>query len=140
MPPGREAGPLVDILWAEDSVQDQQLVRAALDELKLRTKVAFVEDGQALLDIVVAARPRLVVLDLQMPRLGGLETLDRLRQSPATRELPVVVFTSSSHPRDVAECRRLQVADYVAKPMEFGAFCAAVDRVASFARPLRVKA
>ncbi len=121
-------------------MQDQQLVRAALDEVRSKAKVAFVEDGQALLEIVGAARPRLVVLDLQMPRLGGLEALQRLRQSPATRDLPVVVFTSSNHPQDMAECRRLQVVDYVTKPMEFGAFCTAVERVAGNLRMVRVKA
>lgn len=133
-----KVGRLVDILWAEDSAQDQQLVRAALEELKRRSKVAFVEDGQALLDIVGAARPRLVVLDLQMPRLGGLETLQRLRQAPATRGLPVVVFTSSSHPQDVAECRRLGVLDYVTKPMDFDSFCGAVDRVLGAVRAAKV--
>jgi CheY-like chemotaxis protein len=132
--------PLVDILWAEDSVQDQHLVRAALEELKRRTKVNFVEDGAALLDLVGVARPRLVVLDLQMPRLGGLETLQRMRQSPSLRDLPVVVFTSSSHPQDVAECRRLGVVDYVTKPMEFGAFCTAVDRVLAAVRATKVPA
>lgn len=129
---------MVDILWAEDSAQDQHLVRAALDELKRRPKVAFVEDGVALLEIVAAARPRLVVLDLQMPRLGGLEVLQRLRQSPKLRDLPVVIFTSSSHPRDVEECRRLGVADYVSKPMEFDDFCSAVDRVLGAIRTLKV--
>lgn len=122
---------LVDILWAEDSVQDQHLVRAALEELRRRPRVTFVEDGAALLEVIGAARPRLVVLDLQMPRLGGLETLQRLRQSPRLRDIPVVVFTSSSHPQDVAQCGRLGVVDYVTKPMEFGAFCTAVERVLS---------
>lgn len=121
-------------------MQDQHLVRAALEELKRRPKVNFVEDGAALLEIVGVARPRLVVLDLQMPRLGGLETLQRLRQSPQLRDLPVVVFTSSSHPQDIAECRRLGVVDYVTKPMEFGAFCTAVDRVLSAVRTTKVTA
>lgn len=126
---------MVDILWAEDSTQDQHLVRAALEELRRRPKVAFVEDGQALLEIIGAARPRLVVLDLQMPRLGGIETLQRLRQSPAHRDVAVVIFTSSSHPQDVEECRRLGVVDYVTKPMDFDTFCSAVDRVLSSGRP-----
>lgn len=121
-------------------MQDQQLVRAALEELKRRPKVNFVEDGVALLDIIGVARPRLVVLDLQMPRLGGLETLERMRQSPQLRDLPVVVFTSSSHPQDVAECRRLGVVDYVTKPMEFGAFVTAVDRVLAAVRTAKVTA
>lgn len=132
--------PVVDILWAEDSVQDQHLIRAALDETRSRSKVAFVEDGQALLEVVGAARPRLVVLDLQMPRLGGLETLQRLRQAPATRPLPVVVFSSSSHPQDVAECRRLNVVDYITKPMEFGDFCGAVERILAAAKAAKVVA
>lgn len=129
---------MVDILWAEDSAQDQQLVRAAIEELKRRPKVAFVEDGLALLEIVAAARPRLVVLDLQMPRLGGLETLQRLRQSPKLRDLAVVIFTSSAHPQDVEECRRLGVLEYVTKPMDFDAFCGAVDRVLSCVRAVKV--
>lgn len=131
---------LVDILWAEDSAQDQHLVRAALEELKRRPKVAFVEDGLALLEIVGAARPRLVVLDLQMPRLGGLETLQRLRQTPKLRDLPVVIFTSSAHPQDVEECRRLGVVDYVTKPMDFESFCGAVDRVIGSVRAVKVSA
>lgn len=137
---GQMGDAVVDILWAEDSVQDQHLVRAALDELKRRPKVTFVEDGAALLDVIGAARPRLVVLDLQMPRLGGLETLQRMRQSPRLRDLPVVIFTSSSHPQDIAECRRLGVVDYVTKPMEFGAFCAAVDRVLATVKAAKVAA
>lgn len=133
-------GGLVDILWAEDSVQDQQLVRAALEELKRRPKVTFVEDGQALLDTVGAARPRLVVLDLQMPVLGGLETLQRIRDTPRLRDLPVVVFTSSSHPQDVQRCQRLGVADYITKPMDFDTFCSAVERVLANVRAPKLTA
>ena len=131
---------MVDILWAEDSVQDQQLVRASLQDLGSRARVSFVEDGESLLDALRTVRPRLVVLDLQMPRLGGLEALARLRQAPATRELPVVVFSSSNHPRDVAECRRLQAIDFVTKPMEFAQFCAAVGRILGALRMVRVRA
>ena len=126
---GGTEGNMVDILWAEDSVQDQHLVRAAFEELRRKPNVAFVEDGQALLELMEAGRPKLVVLDLQMPRLGGIETLQRLRAQPATRDIAVVIFTSSAHPQDVAECRRLGVADYVTKPMEFALFAAAVERV-----------
>lgn len=121
-------------------MQDQQLVRAALDELKRRPKVTFVEHGQALLDTIGSARPRLVVLDLQMPVLGGLETLQRIRQAPRLRDIPVVVFTSSSHPQDIQRCQRLGVADYVTKPMDFGTFCSAVERVLAHVRAPRLAA
>lgn len=130
---------LADILWAEDSVHDQRLVRASLQELRRRASITFVEDGRALLEALRTARPRLVVLDLQMPRMNGIETLQRLRQAAATREMPVVMFTSSSHPADLEACRRLQVADYVTKPMEFTEFCAAVDRVLAALRLVRVR-
>ena len=130
---------LADILWAEDSVHDQRLVRASLQEMRRRASITFVEDGRALLEALRTARPRLVVLDLQMPRMGGIEALQRLRQSAATRDLPVVMFTSSSHPADVEACRRLQVVDYVTKPMEFTEFCAAVDRVLAALRLVRVR-
>jgi two-component system, OmpR family, alkaline phosphatase synthesis response regulator PhoP len=120
---------VVDILWAEDSVQDQHLIRAALDDLKGKAKVAFVEDGQALLDRVQSAHPRLVVLDIHMPRMSGIEALQRLRETPSTRDMPVIVFTSSNHPQDVADCQRLDVVDFVTKPIAFEPLCAAVGRI-----------
>ncbi len=117
------------ILWAEDSLQDRQLIRAALQDLPGARRVAFVADGMQLLERAAQERPDLVVLDLQMPGLDGLEALKRLRADPATRRQRVVVFTSSDRPDEMSECRRLGVHDCVQKPFDFGSFVAAVQRV-----------
>ena len=122
-----------NILWAEDDLQDQQLVRAALEDARPAPRITFVEDGVALLEAVGRRPPDLVVLDLKMPRMGGLETLRRLRGEPATRHVPVVIFSSGSLPDEVAQCRRLGVLDAVQKPIEFGAFVSAVQGIVGHA-------
>lgn len=126
---------VTQILWAEDSLQDRQLIRAALQDLPRPPKVAFVSDGMQLLERAAHEQPSLVVLDLQMPGLDGLEALKRLRADPATRRQRVVVFTSSDRPDEVDACLRLGVRDCVQKPFDFGAFVAAVQRVVDPAGP-----
>ena len=116
----------LSILWAEDDRQDQQLILAALEDARPAPRLVFAEDGVALLEAVGRRPPDLVVLDLKMPRMGGLETLRRLRGEPATKHVPVVIFSSGSLPDEVAQCRKLGVLDTVQKPIEFGAFVAAV--------------
>lgn len=122
-----KAGPL--ILWAEDDRQDQQLILAAFDGVLPAPRISFVEDGLGVLQDVGRRLPDLVVLDLKMPRMGGLEALRRLRAEPATRHVPIVVFSSGSLPDEIDQCRRLGVVDVVQKPIEFGAFVAAVQGI-----------
>ena len=117
------------ILWAEDDRQDQELIRAALDSTAGAPKVVFAEDGMRLLERMARRAPDLVVLDLKMPRMGGLEALRRLRAEPGTRHVPVVVFSSGSLPEEIARVRRLGVLAVVQKPIEFGAFVAAVQGI-----------
>lgn len=117
------------ILWAEDDLQDQALIRAALEGAKGTPRVSFVADGVALLQEIGRRPPALVVLDLKMPRMGGLEALRRLRAEPATRHVPVVVFSSGSLPDEIAQVQRLGVRGVVQKPIEFGAFVAAVEGI-----------
>ncbi|HUR26332.1 MAG TPA: response regulator [Candidatus Thermoplasmatota archaeon] len=122
-----------NILWAEDDRQDQQLIQAALEDNKPAPRIAFAEDGVALLETVGRHPPDLVVLDLKMPRMGGLEALRRLRTEPATRNLPVIIFSSGSLPDEVAQCQELGVLDTVQKPIEFGAFVSAVQGIVRLA-------
>ena len=117
------------ILWAEDDRQDQQLIQAALEGSTPAPRISFVEDGVAVLEAVGRDLPDLVVLDLKMPRMGGLEALRRLRAEPATRHVPVIVFSSGSLPNEIAQCRQLGVLDVVQKPIEFGLFVAAVQGI-----------
>ena len=116
------------ILWAEDSLEDQILIRAALDELPAAPTVAFANDGVHLLAQLeqARARPRLVVLDLRMPRLGGLETLRRIRADPRWSDLRVCVFSAGNQPSEIAECRALGALDVASKPVDFGRYTAAV--------------
>jgi two-component system response regulator len=117
------------ILWAEDDRQDQQLIQAALEGPTPGPRIVFVEDGVAVLEAVGRDLPDLVVLDLKMPRMGGLEALRRLRAEPATRHVPVIVFSSGSLPNEIAQCRQLGVLDVVQKPIEFGLFVSAVQGI-----------
>lgn len=123
----------LSILWAEDDRQDQQLIQAALEGARPPPLISFAEDGVTLLEAVGRSPPDLVVLDLKMPRMGGLEALRRLRAEPATRHVPVVVFSSGSLPDEIAQCRGLGVMDTVQKPIEFGLFVSAVQGIVRLA-------
>jgi CheY-like chemotaxis protein len=123
------------ILWAEDDRQDQQLILAALEDVRPLPRITFAEDGESLLERVPRLLPDLVVLDLKMPRMGGLEALRRLRGEPATRHIPVVIFSSGSLPDEIAQCHRLGVLDVVQKPIEFGAFVSAVQGIRAITLP-----
>lgn len=117
------------IAWAEDSVHDQILIKESLDGVM--ADVAFAGDGLHLLEAVHDRAPDLVVLDLRMPRLGGLETLRRLRAEPRTRELPVCVFSAGDQPDEVAACRALGALEVVQKPVDFDQYMKAVRRITS---------
>jgi CheY-like chemotaxis protein len=117
------------ILWAEDDPQDQELIRASLQELPRPPRVDFAVDGVSLLEGLARDPPALVVLDLKMPRMGGLDTLRLLRGEPSTRAVPVVVFSSGSLPQEVAQVESLGVLRVVQKPIGFDAFAAAVKDI-----------
>lgn len=123
-----------EIVWAEDNPLDQELIRECLrpDE---DPPVHFVDDGVKLLAALQHRAPCLVVLDLKMPRLNGIEALQEIRGQVHTKDLPVVVFTSSSRGADQEACRRLGVARFVQKPLGFNAFLAAIRTIMEEARP-----
>ena len=118
------------ILWAEDSPEDQILIRAALEEMPKAPPVTFANDGVHLLAQLETARPSLVVLDLRMPRLGGLETLRRIREDPRFKGLRVCVFSGGNQPSEVAACRELGALEVAAKPVDFAKYTAAVHGLA----------
>jgi CheY-like chemotaxis protein len=120
------------ILLVEDNAADVEFILASLDGAGLTEGVRVARDGVEALEQLgctepTAAEPtdtlpRLVILDVKLPRINGLEVLQRLRAHPRTREVPVVMFTSSNIARDVAECYRLGANSYVQKPVEFERF------------------
>jgi two-component system, response regulator len=117
----------MDILLVEDSPSYVELTLRALREIAgedLRVKVASTgaEALQILLDAKTAQLPRLVILDINMPGMGGHEVLRRVRDNPATRYLPVVMLTSSNLPADIAESYRLGAYGYVTRPLNFQSY------------------
>jgi CheY-like chemotaxis protein len=121
------------ILWAEDGLDDQYLIKHALGQLGDVPKVEFVEDGSEALRSLAKGHPDLVVLDINMPVLDGLETLRRLRSNASTKHLPVVVFSTGREEKAVAISKDLGALDYIQKPFHFNEFTAAVGRIIAFA-------
>lgn len=123
-----------DILWAEDNRQDQMLIEAALQESGLAPNVRFADDGMHLLAAFEKGQPDLVVLDLKMPRLGGLETLRRIRGHATRSKQRVVIFSAGDQARETAACMALGALDVVQKPVDFREFTTAVQRVVRWAK------
>lgn len=122
-----------DILWAEDNLQDQVLIRSALEDLRPLPRVEFADDGVILLEKLARGLPRLVVLDLKMPRVGGLEALRRIRETPAWSPVPVAVFSAGDDRAEGDACRDLGALRVVQKPVNFEAFTQAARSVVALA-------
>lgn len=129
------------ILLAEDDPKDVELTLSALAEHNLANEVVVARDGAEALDYLQCSgpfagrtrgNPAVVLLDLKMPRIDGLEVLRRVKADPALKSVPVVVLTSSREDRDLAACYELGVNAYVVKPVEFADFIAAVKGLSVF--------
>jgi CheY-like chemotaxis protein len=122
----------LEILLVEDSAEDAEMTLRALRKNNLANRVHWVKDGQEALDYLedaAAQAPKLVMLDLKMPKVDGIEVLRQLKARPETRAIPVVVMTSSNEERDVLEAYRLGVNSYVVKPVAFEAFLETVSKI-----------
>lgn len=129
------------ILLAEDNPADVELTMEALRTVHIANEVVHVSDGAEVLDYLhhrgrFAARPpglpALLILDLKMPKVDGLEVLQQLKSDTTFRTLPVVVLTSSREEQDVVQSYRLGVNAYVVKPVDYHAFIEAVGRLGVF--------
>ncbi len=128
---------VVEILLVEDSDEDAELAIRALKQKKLANDLFRVKDGAEALDFIFATgsyadrngqpKPRVVLLDLKLPKVDGMEVLRRLKEDPTTRTIPVVMLTSSKEDRDLEAAYRLGVNSYIVKPVEFDKFVAAVE-------------
>jgi CheY-like chemotaxis protein len=133
---------LVDILLVEDNPTDRELALRALRKHQLADSIHVVQDGAEALDFLFATgayanrrkanRPRVVLLDLKLPKVDGLEVLQRLRADPLLRTIPVVMLTSSREERDLVESYRLGVNSFVVKPVDFDQFTETVQRVGGY--------
>lgn len=124
------------ILLVEDNPRDEALTRRALQKHNFQAAVVVARDGAEALDYLLGsdgtpagALPQLVLLDLKLPKIDGLEVLRRIRANETTRLLPVVILTSSTEERDVLEGYRLGTNSYVRKPVDFVAFTEAVRQL-----------
>lgn len=124
------------ILMVEDNPSDVKLTRRALDQSRITNQLIVAEDGVEALDYLfatgassgrdVADLPSLVLLDLKLPKLDGLEVLRRIRADVRTRRLPVVVLTSSQAEQDIIASYDLGANSYIRKPVDFNQFAEAV--------------
>ena len=120
-----------EILLAEDNAEDAEMTLRALKRNNLANRVHWVKDGAEALDYLLgtAQPPKLVLLDIKMPKVDGIEVLRRLKENPATRGIPIVVMTSSNEERDVVDSYRLGVNSYIVKPVQFDAFMETVAKI-----------
>ena len=118
----------VGILLVEDNTFDAELTIRSFNDQKLANSVTWVKDGEQALDYVFrrgaytqrsGSDPRLILLDLKMPRVGGIEVTRELKGNEHTKHIPIVVMTSSNEESDIAECYKLGANSYIVKPLDF---------------------
>jgi two-component system, response regulator len=129
----------VEILLVEDNPDDVELTLHALKKPKLVNRILVVRDGAEALDYLYgegefAGRnlqdvPLLILLDLKLPKVSGIEVLRRLRGEPRTHTIPVVVLTASREERDIAEAYNLGINSYIVKPVDFDQFSKVAEQL-----------
>ena len=132
----------LEILLVEDNPNDAELAIRALKKRNLANNLIHVEDGQAALDFLFCTGayegrdashlPKVVLLDLKLPKVNGIEVLRQLRAEPRTKLLPVVVLTSSREERDVIETYELGANSFIVKPVDFENFSEAVSHLGMY--------
>lgn len=132
---------LVEILLAEDSAADAEMTMRTLKKRGIANRVVWVKDGVEALDYLFAegayadrpnGYPRLVLLDLKMPRMDGLQVLQRMKQDTRTQTIPVVMMTSSREEGDMLASYKLGVNSFVVKPVDFDSFAETVAEVGMY--------
>jgi two-component system, response regulator len=127
------------ILLVEDNPDDEELTTRALRKANIANEIVVARDGRQALDFVFAEgehagrdlsrMPAVILLDLKLPKLNGLDVLQRLRADERTKLIPTVVLTSSSEDEDMVKSYKFGANSYVRKPVEFGAFANAVSQL-----------
>lgn len=127
------------ILLVEDNPDDETLTLRALNKCKIMNKIVVARDGAEALDYLfgtgihtgrdISIQPQLILLDLKLPKIDGLEVLKRLRADPRTALLPVTILTTSNEERDIVTSYQLGVNSYVRKPVDSDSFIEAVRQL-----------
>jgi len=128
----------IEIILVEDNPDDAALIKAALEESHIVNNVIHLKDGAEALDFLfhegtfanepLNTRPKVIMLDLNMPKIGGIELLRKVKANENTQNIPVVVFTSSKDDPNLKECYRLGVKNYIIKPLDFDQFKKAINK------------
>ena len=127
----------IEILLVEDNAGDAELTIRALKKENLANKLVHLTDGAEAIDFLFGTGsfsnrkmenvPRVILLDLKMPKVGGLEVLEKIKSDDRTKKIPVVVLTSSAEDRDIKRCYALGANSYIDKPVEFHNFSKTVS-------------
>jgi two-component system, response regulator len=133
---------IVEILIVEDSPQDLELALRALKKANLTNRIYVARDGAEALEFIfcegkhtdrkIENGPKVILLDLKLPKVDGLEVLKRIKSDPRTNSIPVVVLTSSKEQSDVVESYKLGVNSYIVKPVNFEHFAEAVQKLGMY--------
>ena len=134
--------PSVEILLVEDNPEDLQLTQRALRKANLANRIHVARDGAEALEFIfcegahagrdIEDMPRVILLDLKLPKVDGLEVLRRIKGDPRTCSIPTVVLTSSKELNDIVESYRLGVNSYIVKPVNFEGFAKAVQELGTY--------
>lgn len=123
----------VELLLVEDNASDEELTLHVLKKYNLTNRIHVVRDGAEALEFLFGnggqAVPKLILLDLKLPKLNGLEVLAQIKADPRTKMIPVVVLTSSREDSDLAACYQLGVNSYIVKPVDFAQFAESVRQL-----------
>lgn len=127
----------LEIILVEDNMGDAELTIRALKKKNLANKLLHLENGAEALDYIfgsgsyanrgLTSTPKMVLLDLNMPKVGGIEVLQKIKSDERTKEIPVVILTSSNEDPDIEKCYRLGANSFIVKPVEFDKFAKAVE-------------
>jgi two-component system, response regulator len=129
----------VEILLIEDSMNDAEMTIRALKKHNIANNLIHLKDGAQALDFLfakgefsgrdISRKPKVILLDLKMPKVDGIEVLSTIKADERTKQIPVVVLTSSKEHPDVEQCYKLGVNSYIVKPVEFDSFLKAVSNL-----------
>jgi two-component system, response regulator len=126
----------VEILLVEDNADDAELTIRALRKHHLANNLLHLQDGEEALNFLFSEKqsnmPKLILLDLKMPKVDGLEVLRKIKADQAKRIIPIVMLTSSKEERDILETYKLGINAYIVKPVEFDKFVHAVSEIGFF--------
>ena len=132
----------VEVLLVEDNIHDAEMTIRALRKVNLANNLVHVKDGEEALDFIFAKgkfadrqesdQPKVILLDIKMPKVDGIEVLKQLKSRESTKTIPIVIMTSSKEEQDIINSYQLGVNSYVVKPVDFEGFARAVSQLGMY--------